>query len=300
MSERWDIHKPFVVNVADFSFDLIDIGGIAEHFRRVTPIIAARADATIFSSNYQQQYGVANYQFGNTFRVYNSRDILPVKWPTDSKEIAAQGRRVQAAYGLPPSYILAFHCAYHKDPITILRGFARARTFSPLVPPLVMAGHNTGLYTLREYVDAPTEAVKMTIQELGLQLGHDLFVAGLVRDDEIVGLYAGAKASVIASRSEGDLPAGVFETFAAGVPLIFGDQEVMVERLGTSGLYGTHFRVGEPGALAEKIVNVCDYPGVAQKQVERASRFGVRWSIEQQARAYLDIFAGTLGARHAT
>jgi glycosyltransferase involved in cell wall biosynthesis len=96
-------------------------------------------------------------------------------------------------------------------------------------------------------------AVPAQIERLGLT-GAVEFVSG-VSDERIVELYAEAEIAVVPSLYEGfSLPA--VEAMACGVPLVTTTGGALPEVVGTPGESAMTVPTGDPGALAQQIVEV--------------------------------------------
>jgi glycosyltransferase involved in cell wall biosynthesis len=98
-------------------------------------------------------------------------------------------------------------------------------------------------------------AVPAQIERLGLT-GAVEFVSG-VSDERIVELYAEAEIAVVPSLYEGfSLPA--IEAMACGVPLVTTTGGALPEVVGTPGESAMTVPPGDPGALAQQIIEVLD------------------------------------------
>ena len=96
-------------------------------------------------------------------------------------------------------------------------------------------------------------AVPAQIERLGLQ-GAVEFVTG-VSDERIVELYAEAEIAVVPSLYEGfSLPA--IEAMACGVPLVTTTGGALPEVVGTPGVAAMTVPPGDPGALAQQLIEV--------------------------------------------
>ena len=100
-------------------------------------------------------------------------------------------------------------------------------------------------------------AVPAQIERLGLQ-GAVEFVSG-VSDERIVELYAEAAIAVVPSLYEGfSLPA--IEAMACGVPLVTTTGGALPEVVGPHGESAMTVPPGDPGALAQQIIEVLNEP----------------------------------------
>ena len=89
----------------------------------------------------------------------------------------------------------------------------------------------------------------------------------------------------------------IAEAYAAGVPVIAGSHGSMAELI-EHGRTGLHFRLDDPGDLAEKVTWLWSHPE-ARAQMSRAARreFERKYSAEQNYRALMDIYG--LAAKRA-
>lgn len=286
--------KPFVTTLPDFAFDFIDMGTLAANFRVVSQRIADRADLTIFPSDFQREHGEALYGFGEdgkkTKTISHSADFLA----SESIPSGDEAERVREKYGLPANYVLAFHPAYHKDPVTILRAQKLARSLSPNIPPLVMAGIGTEHFLTQKAVDHHIDDVRKTLKEIGIQPGIDFWALGTIPNEDVAGLHAGATVALIASRSEGDLSGPMFEAMMARTPLIFSDLRVFTDRLGTDETYGLTFPVGEFGTLAAKLIDLCEHADDARERAKAAYAFARKRTVHDVVKDYLKAFKEVL------
>lgn len=287
-SQQWDIGAPFVTTIPDFAFDQgVDMGLLAQHFRVVSLLVAHRAACVVFPTDFQRSHGETYYQMARTRTIYHSADFVADGFSPTPEEAL----RVRAKYGLPERYVLAFHCAYHKDPITILKAQHRARSRSPHVPPLVMAGIGTEHFLADIMPDIPSMQVRQTMWEIKASVGNDLFVLGTIPDEDVAGLHAGATCAVSASRSEGDIAGGTFNAFMARTPMIYSELPVYRERLGADGRYGYPFPVGDHVALSERIIEACERRDDAQQRALEAFGWAQQRTSRDVAKEYLDVFA---------
>lgn len=289
-TSRWEIPTPVIATIPDFAFDQLQISGEpANRFRGEARRFEQYANLILFPSDYQRTWGESHYGFHHTATIHYA-DFLPLHFiPT-----AQEAERVRIKYKLPERWVLAFHCAHHKDPITILRAQVEARKQSADIPPLVMAGIDTHLY--RPGTQSPNGAqhVKATMQACGYQYGHDLFILGEVPDADIAGLYAGAAMAVTASRSEAGLSGTLYEAFAAGTPLVYSSLPAFTERMGENGTYGLAFPIGDYRAMAKAMCQVMEQPEQTQKRIEQGKTFVAQRTWSDVAAEYLAAFERVL------
>lgn len=287
--QKWTIDRPFVTTISDFAFDVIDMGGLAQQFRGVVKRIDMHASAFVVHSKYWQTHAEKTYRLKNVHVIEHTMDFT-----TDSYDPSYEhGMRVRAKYGLPDSYVLAFHCYGHKDPATILRAILHARQRSNKVPPLVIAGIGTEAY-IDGYPMVPGSEghvleIRRVIKEIGATLGSDLHILGEIPEEDIAGLFAFAKCAVSASLSEGDLPGTAFEAIAAHIPFICSDFPVFTEKLGDH--YAWIFEKGNASQCGERMIEACDT--MRQAALDKANRaYGkiVGRTAADVAKQYMTVF----------
>lgn len=286
-TEVFELPVPFVTVVADFAFDHINMGGMSANFRYVARQVAEKADLTIFPSYYQRRWGEKHYGFQQTRTIEHSADFVA----NDFQATFEEGQRVREKYGLPERYILAMHCMYHKDPVTILK----AHSFLKDAPPLVMAGVGTQyLANEGKAPDGHIEQVRQAVIDTGHAVGQNLFIPGFVPDEDIAGLYMNAAVAVSASLSEGDLSGMCFEAMLASAPLVVSDLEVFTDRLGTDGQYALVFSRGVSSELAARISEVLEKPEEARQRATAAFGYANQRTALDVATAYLEAFEHVL------
>ena len=112
-------------------------------------------------------------------------------------------------------------------------------------------------------------AVPAQIERLGLQ-GAIEFVSG-VTDERIVELYAEAEIAVVPSLYEGfSLPA--IEAMACGVPLVTTTGGALPEVVGSPGDGAMTVPPGDPGALAQMLIDVLGNDELRARLGERGRR----------------------------
>lgn len=282
---HWNIHTPVVVNLPDFAFDHIGMGGfLTNYFRAAARRIATRADLTIFSSDFQRQWGESHYGFERTTRIRYAMDFVP--FPADKPQ----------ALDTPQEYILAFHCMGHKDPLTILTAYAFAKEVREM-PPLVLAGISTDKIMNPFNNERGVEQVRRLIRTLNLLVGIDLHILGIVPENSIEDLYRKAVFSVVASRSEGDLSGAVHESVYYKTPLIYGSLPVFIEQL-KDRVHGYEFTLGDPEALANGMLYTLATPLEAQVWAAQAHRDLSKRNADIVVQDHLRTFEQVLKEKH--
>ncbi len=103
---------PTVLTLHDFAWD--QLGQRNHEFRAEARTFAQHDLFTCFPSSYQRMWGEQHYGFKRTRTVYHGH-FIPATFLATPHEAA----RVQAHYGLPERYVLAFHVGNSKkDPLT--------------------------------------------------------------------------------------------------------------------------------------------------------------------------------------
>lgn len=278
---------PFVTLIPDMAFDTLEGAAHIQHFREAAHLIARRSSLTVFPSAHWRDHAVTKYHFPveKTEVIHFSADYNPPGFSPTPQE----ARRVRAKYSLPDQYVLAFHCYGHKDPVTILRGQQYARSHAHNVPPLVMAGIETENY-LSPPMSDHVRTVQKTIKQIGATLGKDLFILGRLPDEDVGGLFAGATASLWATKMEGDISAGMFNAITARTPMIYSDLPVFRDRLGITEGFGLTFPVGSATALGSKIGYLCNHRHETEERTHAAYDLFHRRTAIDVARSYLRVF----------
>jgi glycosyltransferase involved in cell wall biosynthesis len=116
-------------------------------------------------------------------------------------------------YQLPPRFFLYLGgYDYRKNVEMLLQAYARAREAGPL-PPLVLAGK------IPRDLSQPVCDVYGAMQRAGLEEGVQVFLPGLIADEDLPTLYAGADLFLYPSLYEGfGLPP--LEAWAVGTPFL--------------------------------------------------------------------------------
>lgn len=282
----WTIQTPFIAYVPDLAWDFINVGNILTmHFEDVTRRLKQHAVMTVFSAEFHRQHAVERYALlkEKTRVIQSSADYVVSPGLAPAPE---QVERVRAKYRLPDRYLLAFHCMYHKDVITILRAHGVARAWDTTVPPLVLAGINTELLLAQRRADGYIADVKRLI---GL-LGEDaVIVAGRIAEDDIAPLFAGADASISASLSEGDLSGNTLTAFMTGCPHIYSDLPVYIARIGYDR-YGYFFPRQNFTALAQCIMDIHLNPGEGKRRASAARLWALQRTLKDVIGEYIEMF----------
>ena len=247
---QWDIRIPTYAFIADFAMDYLPEfkeNPFFTLYRREAFQLAQHCAGLIVPSRFQRALA-KEYGFKDIIAVYHSAFI-----PEGFNPNRSEGERVRLKYKLPSNYMLAFHAANHKDPVTLIKGVHNARIMSDAVPPLVIAGLETE--QLRPHAHTGSAFAMLaqeTIERSSVDWAKEFYILGEVPTADIAGLYANASAVITATRSEGGLPGTVCEAGAAQIPLIHSNFPVLTERI--SQEMGYVFAIGDVIGCARAIV----------------------------------------------
>jgi glycosyltransferase involved in cell wall biosynthesis len=190
--------------------------------------------------------------------------------------------RVAATYRLPRPYLLFLGGEKpHKNVRNVLRAFAQARRERALPHALVLAGP---MPKNRSRVEAIISA---------LELDSRVCRPGIVPEQDLPGLYAGADAFLYPTLYEGfGLP--VVEAMASGVPVLTSSTSALQE---IAGGYALLVDPMDVDAIAKGIVQLATDPARRAELVELGKRRARDFSWERAARRTLQVYAEALGAR---
>ena len=188
--------------------------------------------------------------------------------------------RVAAKYGLPRPYLLFLGGEKpHKNVRNVLRAFAEARRDRELPHGLVLAGP---MPKNRSRVEALIEA---------LDLGDRVVRPGVVPEEDLPGLFAGADAFLYPTLYEGfGLP--VAEAMACGVPVLTSSTSALQE---IAGGYAYLVDPMDVDAIARGIVDLATDPKRRQEYAELGRRRAADFSWEHAAAQTLKVYAEALG-----
>lgn len=288
IASNWATKTPLVTMIPDLAFDFINVGAYLDgYLRGQTRLAGEIAAATVFPANFHRLHAEIHYGFTRTHTIYHSADMLPVgKTP-----IEADIEAVRTKYGLPKRYVLAFHPMGHKGLDQIVQAQHYARSHSPFIPPLVIAGMDTNQLVNPTYPNEQMEESRFLIfQQLGAHLGQDIFITGPVEDADILPLHAGATVAVTASTMDGDVSGPMFDAMHAKTPLIAPTLPVYQERLSDKELF--FYDPKSPAALGRAIMDVC--VNGSEGRVEAAFLWSKKRTIKNVAADYLKLFAEVL------
>ncbi len=184
----------------------------------------------------------------------------------------AAGAAARARHGVPEGGAL-FLCvgslSPHKNLATVLEAFALVRARRPAPCRLLLVG------ALRD-TSALSCLARLRTRIAALGLEDAVRLTGFVPDAELVALYNGATALVLASLDEGfGLPA--VEAMACGLPVVASRRGALPEVLGDAGLF---FPATSAPALADALLRLLAEPGLGPQLAARgrARVQGLSWA----------------------
>jgi glycosyltransferase involved in cell wall biosynthesis len=187
--------------------------------------------------------------------------------------------RVAARYGLSRPYLLFLGGEKpHKNVRNVIRAFAEARRERALPHALVLAGP---MPSNRSRVDALIDA---------LDLGTRVVRTGIVPDEDLPGLFAGADAFLYPTLYEGfGLP--VVEAMACGVPVLTSSTSALQE---IAGGYAYLVDPMDVDSIAKGIVDLAIDPARRAEFAALGARRALEFSWDRAAEQTLRVYAETL------
>jgi glycosyltransferase involved in cell wall biosynthesis len=174
------------------------------------------------------------------------------------------------AAGAPPVVLGVGRLVAQKDPITLLRAFARLRAQRPA--RLVLIG------------DGP---LRHRLTRLAGELGVAADVALLGWIETPFAYMADAAVTVLPSLWEG-LPGVLIQAMACGCPVVATDCPGGSAEILAHGRYGKLVPMQDPAALAAAIAGMMDAPTPSELLAERAAAY----SAERAAHRYAELMLG--------
>jgi glycosyltransferase involved in cell wall biosynthesis len=191
----------------------------------------------------------------------------------------AERDRVAAKYGLPRPYLLFLGGEKpHKNVRNVLRGFAEARRERALPHALVLAG------------PMPKNRSRVEALIAALDLSSRVFRPGVVPEEDLPGLFAGADAFLYPTLYEGfGLP--VVEAMACGVPVLTSSTSALQE---IAGGYAALVDPMDVDAIARGISDLATNPARRAELIELGKRRAADFSWDRAAKQTLRVYAETL------
>ena len=193
-----------------------------------------------------------------------------------------ESQRVADKYGLPRPYLLFLGGEKpHKNVRNVLRAFAEARRDRALPHALVLAG------------PMPKNRSRVEALIAALDLGAHVTRPGVVPEEDLPGLFAGADAFLYPTLYEGfGLP--VAEAMACGVPVLTSSTSALLE---IAGGYAYLVDPMDVDAIARGIVDLATDPERRREYAELGRRRAADFSWERAAEQTLRVYAEALAGR---
>jgi glycosyltransferase involved in cell wall biosynthesis len=197
-----------------------------------------------------------------------------------SETSAQERRRVAERYGLPDNYLLFLGGAKpHKNVQNVVRAFAEARRAGDLPHTLVLAG------------PMPDNPARLEALLSALELRDAVRRPGIVPEDDLPGLYAGASVFLYPTLYEGfGLP--VVEAMASGVPVLTSATSALQE---IAGGYAYVVDPMDVDAIAKGIRALALDEALRANFAELGRKRALDFSWDKAAERTLEVYAAVLG-----
>jgi glycosyltransferase involved in cell wall biosynthesis len=195
---------------------------------------------------------------------------------------AEERERVAKKYGLRIPYLLFLGGERpHKNAQNVIRAFAKARRSRPDLPHvLALAG------------PMPRNTARIDALIAALDLGSSIARPGLIEEDDLPGLFAGADVLLYPTLYEGfGMP--VVEAMACGTPVLTSSTSALQEIAG-----GYSFLVDplDVEAIARGIVALTTDPKIRSDYVELGRKRALDFSWHKAAERTLEVYAEALAS----
>jgi glycosyltransferase involved in cell wall biosynthesis len=207
--------------------------------------------------------------------------------PRFRPDVPAEDRaRVAAKYGLRTPYLLFLGGDRpHKNAQNVVRAFAEARRSRPDLPHMLALAGPTPKNTAR--IDALIAA---------LDVGGRIVRTGMIEDDDLPGLFAGADALLYPTLYEGfGLP--VVEAMACGTPVLTSSTSALQE---IAGGYAYLVDPLDVDAIARGIVALSTDSRVRSDFIELGRKRALDFSWDKAAERTLEVYAEALTSSHVS
>ncbi len=188
--------------------------------------------------------------------------------------------RVARKYGLRPPYLLFLGGEKpHKNVQNVVRAFAEARRARPDLPHLlVLAG------------PMPRNSARIDALIAALDVGPAIARPGLIEEDDLPGLFAGADVLLYPTLYEGfGLP--VIEAMACGTPVLTSSNSALQE---IAGGYAYLVDPLDVDAIARGIVALTTDPKIRADFVELGKKRALDFSWDKAAERTLEVYGEAL------
>jgi glycosyltransferase involved in cell wall biosynthesis len=231
LSQAFETRVPYVVAIHDLQHRLQpefpEVGAPSERRAREYVLRNAAAHATTVLADSE----VGRDDLLDAYVRYGLEEdrvaVLPFPPPPYLQDRA--GPDAAPPNGLPAPYLF-YPAAFwpHKNHVRLVRALGSLRREHDLDPPLVLAGSHVGALRRRTFEEVRAAAREERIED-------QLHYVGLVPDEAMAGLYAGAEALVMPTFF-GPTNIPILEAWAFGVPVVTSDLRGIREQVGDAGL----------------------------------------------------------------
>ncbi|MED6334617.1 MAG: glycosyltransferase family 1 protein [Planctomycetota bacterium] len=264
-----EVPCPLVVTLHDFGYRHLSLGGLASLYRaRSMSLMVRRAAALISVSEHTRaQAQVHHPEAAGRLHIVRNGYRGPATLPPIRPARSAGGG---------PSYLLAFAHWPHKNPAGAVRVLGRLAPDHPDLE-LRLVGENAKALS----------GARRAAREEGVE--GALRILGVVSDERLWELYAGAEALLFLSEYEGSgLP--VLEAMALGCPVVVSDRGALPE---TAGGHGDVVAFGDWRAAADAVAARIDDPEVSRERLlaarEHVSQFTWARCVEETQAVYRSV-----------
>ena len=197
----------------------------------------------------------------------------------------SERRRVAEKYALPHPYLLFLGGEKpHKNVQNVVRAFAEARRRHPLRHGLVLAG------------PMPKNEARLQALISALELSRAILRPGVIDEEDLAGLFAGAEAFLYPTLYEGfGLP--VVEAMACGTPVLTSATSALQE---IAGGYAYLVDPMDVDAIASGIVILATDERVRADFRELGKKRALDFSWDKAAERTLEVYAAALGQARKT
>ncbi len=280
-------HRHGFGNYRKQDVELLDAEMVEWLSGRVQPICSTPFIAGELESYYPERANAPAIVYLSTFAVHDP----------SAQDVAA----VMAEFGLPEGYVLCpTNIGPHKNLITLLRAAGvMKRAGTPLC--LVLTGSGTQclgtdptgdpLYSF-VFVE-PIDALNAALEQEGLVPGEDVWPLGYVTDEQMDALVKGAALVAAPSRYEaGSGPA--LDAWWLGTGVASSSIEPVLQQMSFLGTEALLFDPTDVTGLAEVLTSALAEPEMISEMVDRSKRAIARYTWDDVAREYVEVFARTI------
>lgn len=238
----------------------------------------ARAAAKVLTVSEYSRQDIAKY--------YNlSREEISVTYNAVSSRFRPDIRnteieKTKMKYGIPRKYIFNLNnFKPHKNAETLVKAFAKLDAVKRTDTTLVIGGkHNAFTKTLQTEIDR-------------LQITDAIHLPGVIEDEDLPAIYAGATCFVITSTYEGfGIPP--LEAMASGTPVISSKATSLPEVMGDAGVMVSPHNTNELARVLEKTLND---EGMRKNMTEKGLQRAKLFTQEEVASRILKALETTAG-----